>query len=147
MKKHSKCKARKCNETAQIRGLCRKHHEEQKKADELRQNAELLLEKGRIDEEHVSVEWIKVDLQKLQPWWKRICSSLRLENEDKDLGDEAPYAKEWCMALAIEMVKTEKASRAGIPCDQGKAEIVRDRVWRRLESLEAGIEAPPPSPR
>jgi hypothetical protein len=77
MRKHSKCKARKCNETAQIRGLCRKHHEEQKQADELRQDGQSLLEKGRIDEEYVSVEWIKADLQKLQPWWSRINASMR----------------------------------------------------------------------
>jgi hypothetical protein len=142
MKKHSKCKARKCNETAQIRGLCRKHHEEQKQADELRQDGQSLLEKGRVDEEYASVEWIRTDLQKLQLWWKRICASMNLQNEDKDLGDEAPYAKEWCMALAIEMVKTERASRAGKPYDQGKAEITRDRVWRRLESLEESREKP-----
>lgn len=153
MKKHSKCKARKCNEAAQIRGLCRKHHEEQKQADELRQDGQSLLEKGLVDQEHASVKWIKADLQKLQPWWNRISASMNLQNEDKDLKDEAPYAKEWCMALAIEMVKTERASRAGMPCDQGKAEIVRDRVWRRLGGLEENKEkpqskvgAPPPSP-
>ena len=142
MKKHSKCKARKCNETAQIRGLCRKHHEEQKQADELRQDGQLLLEKGRIDDEFAKVEWIRSDLQKLQPWWNRICASLNLQNEDKDLKEEAPYAKEWCLALAIEMVKTERAFRAGTPWDQGKAEIIRDRVWRRLESLEVSREKP-----
>lgn len=143
MKKHSKCKARKCNETAQIRGLCRKHHEEQKQADELRQDGLSLLEKGRIDEEYISVEWIKADLQKLQPWWNRIGASMNPQNVAKDLGDEAPYAKEWCMALAIEMVKTERAFRTGKPSDQGKAEIVRDRVWRRLESLAVSNEKIP----
>lgn len=143
MKKHSKCKARKCNETAQIRGLCRKHHEEQKQADELRQDGLSLLEKGRIHEEYVTVEWVKVDLQKLQPWWTRICASMNLQNEDQDLKDEAPYAKEWCMTLAMEMVKAERASRAGAPWDQGKAEITRDRVWRRLDGLEAGKDKPP----
>ena len=143
MKKHSKCKARKCNETAQIRGLCRKHHGQQKQADELRRDGQTLLEKGRIDEEYASVEWIRTDLQELQPWWNRISAAMSLQNEDADLGDEAPYAKEWCMALAIEMVKTERASRTGKPCDQGKAEIVRDRVWRRLASLEESSHRPP----
>lgn len=141
MKKHGKCKARKCNETAQIRGLCRKHHEEQKQAHELRQDGLSLLEKGRIDNEYVTVKWIKADLQKLQPWWNRI--SVDIKNESNDLGDEAPYAKEWCMALAIAMVKTERASRAGATYDQGKAEIVRDRVWRRLESLVESSEKAP----
>lgn len=143
MKKHSKCKARKCNESAQIRGLCRKHHNEQKQADELRQDGLALLEKGRIDEENAAVEWIKTDLQKLQPWWIRISAAMNLQNEDKDLGDEAPYAKEWCMTLAMEMVKAERASREGTLWDQGKAEIIRDRVWRRLEGLEAGTGKPP----
>lgn len=64
------------------------------------------------------------------------------QNEDQDLNDEAPYAREWCMALAMEMVKAERASRAGIPWDQGKAEIIRDRVWRRLEGLEVSREKP-----
>ncbi len=68
---------------------------------------------------------------------------MNLQNEDKDLGDEAPYAKEWCMALAIEMVKTERASRAGKSCDQGKVEIVRDRVWRRLASLKESSDRLP----
>lgn len=143
MKKHSKCKARKCNETAQIRGLCRKHHEEQRQADELRQDGQSLLEKGRIDDEHASVEWIRMDLQKLQPWWNRISVAMSPQNEDPVLKDEAPFAKEWCMTLAMEMVKAERASRAGISWDQGKAEIIRDRVWRRLEGLETGKELPP----
>lgn len=143
MKKHSKCKARKCNETAQIRGFCRKHHEAQKNADELRQDGQLLLEKGRIDEGYAAVEWIKTDLLKLQPWWIRISVAMNLQNEDQDLKDEAPYVKEWCIALAMEMVKAERASRAGTPWDQGKAEIIRDRVWRRLEGLEGGTEKPP----
>jgi hypothetical protein len=136
MKKHSKCKARKCNETAQIRGLCRKHHEAQKQADELRQDGQSLLEKGLVDQEHVAVDWIRTDLPKLRPWWTRISAAMNPQNEDKDLGEEAPYAKEWCMALAMEMVKAERASRSGTPEEQGKAEIVRERVWRRLESLE-----------
>lgn len=143
MKKHSKCKARKCNETAQIRGLCRKHHEAQKQADELRQDGQSLLGKGLVDQEHVTVEWIKTDLQKLQPWWSRISAAMNLQNEDQDLKDETPYAKEWCMTLAMEMVKAERASRAGTPSDQGKTEITRDRVWRRLEGLETGTKNPP----
>lgn len=146
MKKHSKCKARKCNENAQIRGLCRKHHEEQRQADELRQDGQSLLERGRIDEEHASVEWIRIDLQKLQPWWNRISVAMGPQNEDPALKEEAPFAKEWCMTLAMEMVKAERASRAGIPWDQGKAEIIRDRVWRRLEGLEASKEMPPALP-
>jgi hypothetical protein len=142
MKKHSKCKARKCNETAQIRGLCRKHHNELKLADELRQDGQSLLEKGQIDEEYAAVEWIRSDLQKLQPWWHRISAAMDLQNKDQELKEEAPYAKEWCMTLAIEMVKAERAFRAGAPWDQGKAEIIRDRVWRRLDGLAAGTEKP-----
>lgn len=155
MKKHSKCKARKCNETAQIRGLCRKHHEAQKQADELRQDGQSLLEKGLVDQEHVAVDWIRTDLPKLQPWWTRISAAMNPQNEDKDLGEEAPYAKEWCMTLAMEMVKAERAFREGSLGDQGKAEMTRERVWRRLEGLEAGTgnhkpgsgdQTAPPSP-
>lgn len=143
MKKHGKCKARKCNESAQIRGLCRRHHDEQKRADELRQDGQSLLEKGLLDQEHATVEWIRTDLLKLRPWWTRISAAMSLQNEEHDPKDEMPYAKEWCMALAIEMVKAERASRTGVPWDHGKAEIVRDRVWRRLEGLEAGTGEPP----
>lgn len=82
-------------------------------------------------------------MQKLQPWWNRISAAMKLQNEDQDLKGEAPYAREWCMTLAMEMVKAERASRAGTPWDQGKAEITRDRVWRRLEGLEGGTEKPP----
>ncbi len=47
------------------------------------------------------------------------------------------------MTLAMEMVKAERASRTGTAWDQGKAEITRDRVWRRLEDLEAGTKKSP----
>lgn len=102
-----------------------------------------MLEKGLVDQEHVTVGWVRTDLQKLQPWWTRISSAMNLQNEDQELKDELPYAKEWCMTLAMEMVKAERASRTGTAWDQGKAEITRDRVWRRLEDLEAGTKKSP----
>jgi len=54
--------------------------------------------------------------------------------------DEAEYATEWCIALAIEIVDAELALRDGRAVSNSLADT-RAWVWERFNNLEAGLNS------
>jgi hypothetical protein len=60
--------------------------------------------------------------------------------KDPNLEDEAEYAIEWCIALAIEIVDAEMLYRNGeMPLDS--LTHTRFWVWERFKNLENGLRS------
>jgi hypothetical protein len=137
-RKNYECALDDCREPPYLGGLCKAHHQIRSERDELRQQAIRTLHRLTIFEGPVEEPSLREELLRINRWWDRACFSLIYRITDEVLGDEARYAQEWCISLAEEIIKAEKAFRAGLPAP-ATLEFERSLVWSRFANLEAGM--------
>ena len=138
-RKHE-CRRSDCTNLPHLGGLCKQHHEEDIEKREKRKVATAALTSQAIDGRLADNPELRTEMARLSKWWHRACDSIRAERMDEILQDEAEYAMEWCISLAQELVKAERAHRLGesMPSSLG---YTRESVWSRFANLEAGLRS------
>ncbi len=135
------CLAPHCKKEPCAGGLCEEHYEEKKREDARHNDAVHLLHSSHLDERILENPELRDELQRLQEWWRSICSTLNFRLNDPILGDEAQFAVSWCIALAQQIVDAEIAFRNGKPWDTYSLQITREWVWSNFRNLEAGFRS------
>lgn len=142
MKNKSTCRYPHCNEIWHLGGLCSKHYEEGRAKEELRGEAVRSLHWGVIDGVRPSNEVARSELVKIQRWWNEVCNALNFGHKHSVLRDEVEFAKEWCIALAEQIVNIERAFRAGTLRETDDMFVATQLwVWERFENLEKGLKS------
>lgn len=127
-----------CTEPPHSGGLCREHNDERIHKNRRRDAALNALHTGAVEGRLPDDPELREELQRLRTWWERACFSINHQRENEILKDEAPYAIEWCISLAVEIVAAETAIRQGnnIP---HTLQATRGWVWERFSNLEKGL--------
>jgi len=139
-KKIIQCTRRHCNGPLYLGGLCRFHHDESAEKERLRDAALTLLHLGVIDDKLPEDEGLKSESEMLRKWWNKVCRAQNMQIVDPILQDESPYAGEWCISLAQEMVLATRATRRGETVSPS-LEFCREWVWERFNNLESGLNS------
>jgi hypothetical protein len=135
------CRVTGCSEQLYLGGLCRQHHEEQEEHERTRRDSLNALHFGTVDDVLPSDPLLEGDLTKLRGYWDRVCSVLQTQRGTPLMPlDEAPYAQEWCISLATEIVSAQRSINK---CGKSAYEYTPSRiwVWERLHNLDAGLRS------
>lgn len=138
MKGLPKCRHKNCLVRPYLGGLCRDHYEEDEKKSRLRRDAIIALQSATVDDVGLTDNALKQELYQLQEWWFRAADVLKYGmTVDFMPSDEAQYAQEWCISLAIDIVQAERTARNG---ESALSDIhyTREWVWKRFAHLQAG---------
>jgi len=137
-RRSSSCKKSRCEEPAEIMGLCHEHYAEHVEAQMCCDEAIRVLHHGILDGQTIQKTELAEEFRKLQEWWRRACDSINFQRKDPILRDEAKYASEWCISLAQVIIKEERLFRNG-NVRPPPWNFIRDSVWDRFKNLEEGL--------
>ena len=132
------CSVGTCTEPPYLGGLCKEHSDDRALKERRRDAALNALHMGEVEGRLPDDPELREELLRLQTWWGRACDSVNHERENELLKDEAPYAIEWCISLAAEIVVAEIAirQRNDVPYT---LQATRYWVWERFSNLEKGL--------
>lgn len=140
-KRIHQCHETGCLDTPYLGGYCRKHHGIRELKEQRRSAAVRLLHFSVVDDRIPDHPELKAELFKLQNYWRDACDVNIYRRGTKTMPlDEAPYATEWCIALAQEIVDAELAYRAGGQPASG-LEYCQEWVWNRFNNLDKGLQS------
>lgn len=137
-KRKMSCKQPRCGDPAEIMGYCRAHYDEHLEDERLRGEAVRALHSGLIDGHVLANDTLRTELLAIQKWWRVACDAVNYDRDDTVLKDEAPYALEWCISLAKEIVLADEALLKGDRPDHS-LEYTKAWVYDRFSNLEAGL--------
>jgi hypothetical protein len=130
-----------CSGALYLGGLCRLHYDEQQERDRKRRDSLNALHYGTVDGALPGDPMLRTELEKLRQYWSRVCSVLQTENGTPVMPlDEAPFAQEWCISLAEEIVSAQRSISAGGKSGY-ESTFTRGWVWERLHNLDAGLRS------
>ena len=118
--------------------LCRSHYEKQTEKLRCQSEAIYLLHHNTLNDRSLLHQELTEEFRKLQRWWHRACEAMNFQREGPILRDEATYALDWCVSLAVVMIRKENAFRGG---DKrlDAWDPTRASVWERFKNLEKGL--------
>lgn len=137
-RKLATCKRSHCNEAAALDGFCSEHHAELVEERDRRDEAVRVLHRGLVDDRGFEKAELREEFIRIQKWWHRACDATNYHREDPVLRDEASFALNWCISLAILLIREERSHRCD-PCAQQPYDNAREWVWDRFRNLEAGL--------
>lgn len=124
-----------CDERPVSAGYCLTHYTEHEAVRKQRDDAVRFLHHGDVDYERLTDEELRLEAAHLWDRWGKVCAAVSHQRFTAELpADEAPYAVEWCIGLAKQIVEAERTVRAGKP----KPFRSRD-LWERFENLDKGL--------
>lgn len=139
-KKHG-CRVIDCPRAPYLGGLCKIHFEEDQRRKERRADAVAALHFGTIDRNLPSVPELSVELSRLRVYWNRACQVANTSCGTAMMPfDEAQFAVEWCISLAMEIVDEERKRTREKPITTSFS-ITREWVWERFKNLDAGLRS------
>lgn len=146
------CSRRHCTEAPYLGGLCVRHHEDARVAEELRHEAVRALHWSTIDENFPTSTEIRDELYWVQGWWRQVSDALNFGRKNVVLRDEVEAAKEWCIALTEQLVLWDRRIRSGQikPEEDHTLTYMLQSVRERFGNLEKGLMSngvSPPSQR
>lgn len=118
--------------------LCRGHYDEHLEEQRLQSEAVYLLHHGTLNDRSIQHQELAEEFRKLQVWWHRACDAVNFEREDPILRNEAKYAINWCVSLAVVIIREEQAFRGG-DTRPNTWDPTRNWVWERFKNLEEGL--------
>lgn len=122
-------------------GYCVEHHEERETARVNREDALRLLHRGVIDDGRPELPEHADELKRLWHAWSETCSVTNHQFRSKLVpAEEAEYAVEWCIIIAIAILDAERAAKAGRKPDYMVQEN-KKHAWRRFDFLEQGLRS------
>ncbi len=137
-RKKSVCFEYRCDEPPYMGGRCTEHYEQHRQKLQDREDAIEALNNVKVDGSNPTGPSLQERLFDIRKWWFRACDSLAYRSPDSVLRDEAEYAQEWCITLAKEIVKAERAFRLGKGPDF-LLEHTSNLVYERFRNLENGF--------
>ena len=137
------CRQRGCSERVHLGGYCVQHHQERQEQEDLRREAVHALHWQTIDDALPSSESVRAELLRVSEWWRQVCDSLNSGRNHPILRDEVEYAKEWCIALAEQLVLWERRVRSGHPDSVADFHLkaTQERVWESFGNLQKGLRS------
>ena len=140
-KKPYRCAKDRCEYLPYLGGLCKTHYEEQEVERSLREAALKSIHEGVIDDSTLTIPNLKAELDRLRTYWwaARDVNIARRGTPTMPL-EEAPYAQEWCIRLAEQIVIAERAEREGKKPGYPLEEC-QNWVWQRFENLDKGLHS------
>lgn len=128
-----------CPELAAVGQYCSKHYEKHEVQRRLRDRAVDALHAGVDSSSEVRTRDLVEEFRALQRWWYRACDGVNYKRSHDLLPlDEAPYAVEWCIALAVELLEAMRCVADGTK-PLGQLDATRAWVWDRFWNLEQGL--------
>jgi len=98
-----------------------------------------VLHDGVIDGEYFRPGPLREEFRRIQKWWHEVCAAENAEREHPVLKDETRCGTDWCIAIAQELIDSERDARAGEPGDTETRKCRRAVTWERFENLERGL--------
>lgn len=136
--KKRECRKDHCSEAPYLGGFCEKHEKEETEKERRSNNALKALETATIGGRLPDNPELRDELLRIRKWWFKACDALNYNQKDNVLLDDAKFATEWCIALALEIVDAEIAFRKNLPAPVS-LQYTRDLVWDRFSNLEKGL--------
>lgn len=127
-----------CTEPAALAALCLVHYKRHELRERARSCAVDALHEGVPYAAEVGVANFAQEFRSLQRWWWRACDGVNCKRSHEKLPlEEAPYAVEWCISLAVELLEAMRlVSSSGEP--PARLADTRSWVWDRFWNLEEG---------
>jgi hypothetical protein len=119
-------------------GFCQKHYDEHSADERLRDDAVRLLHSSLLDDRQLVSSVLRNELSVVQKWWVLACDATNRHRTDTILKDEAPYALDWCISLAKEIIIADRNTRKGERVGNS-LEYTRSWVLDRFSNLESGL--------
>ena len=132
------CFVSRCDEPPYLGGRCKEHYDEDKRKQQERRDAVEVLNNSGVDGTYPTDKSLRQLLSDIQKWWSRAHSAMAYGRTDSVLRDEAEYAAEWCVALAWQIVRAERAFRAGQEPDY-MLQHTSAWVFERFNNLQKGL--------
>jgi hypothetical protein len=142
MRKIRLCNKEHCQNEPHRGGLCRSHYEEHERETLLRSQAITALHTGTVNNMLIADHALHNELEEIREKWSLVCavSISRLGNDLLPL-NKAEYASEWCISLAVEIIKAQRDLDAGEHISSSY-ERTRQWVWEQFRLLEYVSDGP-----
>lgn len=127
-----------CTEAAALTGLCLVHYERRELRERARTDAVDAVHEGVPYTADAGVANLAQEFRSLQRWWWRACDGVNYKRSHEKLPlEEAPYAVDWCISLAVELLEAMRlVSSGGEP--HARLVATRSWVWDRFWNLQEG---------
>jgi hypothetical protein len=131
------CKHKACGLPVEMAGFCVAHYQEdlENRRQETVAINTLHSQSGAIT---IKNRELSEELSRLKGLWDIACHAANSNIKNTVLKDQAPYAVEWCISLAKELILADRALIEGRAVS-GSLEYTRNSVWSRFAEIDSQL--------